>query len=67
LRLGFVTPIESAIVEQPAKTEWNVQPRVPVIWTCLEEKYPMSTGRSEPVGQNAPRAAGPYDDIVKLS
>src|SRR5690349_29864 len=37
LRLSLVTPIESVIVEEPAKTEWNVQPKVPVIRACLEE------------------------------
>jgi hypothetical protein len=35
LRLGLVAPIESAIVEQPAEAEWNVQPRVPVLWARL--------------------------------
>jgi hypothetical protein len=65
LGLSLVTPIESPIVEQPAKAEWNVKPRMPVIWACLYEKHAMATGRSEAVGQNATRTAGPYDDIVK--
>src|SRR5215469_13616248 len=35
LRLSLVTPIESAIVEQPAKAERNVKPWMPVIWARL--------------------------------
>ena len=50
LRLSLVTPIESTIVEQPAKAERNVKLRVPVIGARLYEKHAMPAGRSKPIG-----------------
>ena len=35
LRLSFVAPIKSTIVEELAKAERNVKPRVPIIWARL--------------------------------
>jgi hypothetical protein len=35
LRLSLVAPIESAIVEQPAKAERNVKPWVTVVWASF--------------------------------
>jgi hypothetical protein len=65
LRLGLVTPIEPSIAEQFAEAERNMKPVVPVAGARFQEKHSMLTGRSEPIGQNAPRTAGPHNNVVK--
>jgi hypothetical protein len=65
LRLGCVTPIEPAIGEKLAKAEWNMQPRVQIIGACFQQKHAVAARRRQPVGQNAPGAAGPDDNEVE--
>src|SRR5215831_8806795 len=65
LRLGLVTPIESSIGEQLAEAERNMKPEVPVAGARLQEKHTMLTGRSKPIGENAPRTAGAYNNVIK--
>jgi hypothetical protein len=65
LRLGCVAPVESAIAEKLAVAERNMKPRVQVAGARLQQKHAMATGRGQPIGQNAPSAAGPHDDEVE--
>jgi hypothetical protein len=65
LRLGLITPIVSAIVEQLAEAERNVKPGMPVMWARLQENDAMPAGCCKPIGQNASRTAGPHNNVVK--
>jgi hypothetical protein len=65
LRLGLVAPIEPAIAKKLAKAERNMKPRVRVAGARFQQKYAMPTGRSKPIGQNAPRAAGPHNNVIE--
>src|SRR5215470_5608092 len=65
LRLGRITPIEPAIAEKFAKAEWNMKPRVEIAGARLQHKHSVAARRRQPIGQNAPGAAGPHDDEVE--
>ena len=65
LRDGLVTPIVAAIGEQPAEAKRNMQPRMQVAGAGLQQQHAMAARRGEPIGQNAPGAAGSDDDEVE--
>jgi hypothetical protein len=65
LRLGRVAPVEASVGEQLAKAERDMQPRMPVRGSGLQQQYAVAPRCGEPVGQHASGAAGADDDEVE--
>ena len=65
LRLGRVAPVITAIGEKPAEAKRNMKPGMPVVGARLQQQHAVPARRSQPVGQNAPGAAGPHDNEVE--
>jgi hypothetical protein len=65
LRLCRIAPIVPAIVEKPAEAERDMKPWVQVAGARFQQHDAMPPRRREPIGQNAPGAAGSHDDEVE--
>src|SRR5262245_48951385 len=65
LRLRAIEPIDLAIGEQFAVAERDVNPEMAVMPARLQQENAMATRGGQTIGENAARASGADDDIVK--
>jgi hypothetical protein len=65
LRLRGIKPVDSAVGEQLAVAERDVDPDVAVVPARLQQENPMAARGGQTIGENAAGAAGADDDVVE--